>query len=43
MALMKVGSKIKIPQRQFMGESATLMNELEKQLQIKINEYWEKA
>jgi hypothetical protein len=40
---MKVGSKIKIPKRQFMGESATFMNELEKQLQIKIAEYWEKA
>jgi phage gpG-like protein len=43
MALMKVGSKIKIPQRQFMGESQTLMNELDKQLQTKIAEYWEKA
>ncbi len=43
MALMKVGSKIQIPQRQFMGESQTLMNELDRQLQTKISEYWEKA
>jgi phage gpG-like protein len=43
MALMKVGSKIKIPKRQFMGESQTLMNELDRQLQAKIAEYWEKS
>ncbi|MDR2823740.1 MAG: hypothetical protein LBB41_00905 [Prevotellaceae bacterium] len=43
MALMKVGSKIKIPKRQFMGESKTLMNNLDKKLHIKIAEYWEKA
>ena len=43
MALMKVGSKIKIPQRRFMGESQTLMNELDQKLQAKIAEYWEKA
>ena len=43
MALMKVGSKIKIPQRQFIGESQTLMNELDQKLQTKIAEYWEKA
>lgn len=43
MALMKVGSKIKIPQRQFMGESAALMNDLDQKLQIKIAEYWEKT
>jgi hypothetical protein len=36
MALMKVGSKIKIPKRQFIGESKMLMNELDKQLQVKI-------
>ena len=29
MALMKVGSKIKIPQRQFIGESKTLMTQFE--------------
>ena len=29
MALMKVGSKIKIPKRQFMGDSPTLMRQLE--------------
>ena len=29
MALMKVGTKIKIPQRRFMGESATLMKQLD--------------
>lgn len=29
MALKKVGSRIKIPQRQFMGESATLMGKLD--------------
>ena len=43
MALMKTGSKIKIPQRQFIGESQTLMNELDRQLQTKIAEYWEKS
>jgi len=43
MALMKVGSKIKIPKRQFMGESQTLMNELDQKLQAKIAEYWEKS
>jgi phage gpG-like protein len=43
MALMKVGSKIKIPQRRFIGESQTLMNELDRQLQTKIAEYWEKS
>jgi phage gpG-like protein len=43
MALMKVGSKIKIPQRQFIGESQTLMNELDQKFQDKISEYWEKA
>ena len=43
MALMKVGSKIKIPQRQFIGESQTLMNELDQKLQTKIAEYWEKS
>jgi len=43
MALMRVGSKIKIPKRQFIGESQTLMNELDRQLQIKIGEYWDKA
>ncbi|MDR0872998.1 MAG: hypothetical protein LBN27_05960 [Prevotellaceae bacterium] len=43
MALMKVGSKIKIPKRQFIGESAVLMAELDRQLGIKINEYWEKS
>jgi phage gpG-like protein len=43
MALMKIGSKIKIPQRQFMGESQTLMNELDLKLQTKIAEYWENA
>ena len=29
MALMKVGSKIKIPQRQFMGNSQTMMNQFD--------------
>jgi hypothetical protein len=43
MALMKAGAKIKIPQRQFMGESQTLMNNLDRILQTKIAEYWEKA
>jgi len=43
MALMKVGSKIKIPQRQFIGESQTLMNELDQKLHTKIAEYWDKA
>ena len=43
MALMKVGSKIKIPQRRFIGESQTLMNNLDRMLQTKIAEYWEKA
>jgi phage gpG-like protein len=43
MALMKVGSKVKIPQRQFMGESQALMNILDKELQAKIAEYWENA
>lgn len=32
MALMKVGSKIKIPQRQFMGHSKTMMDEIGKTL-----------
>jgi len=43
MALMPVGAKIKIPQRQFMGESKQLMSELDSKLQTKIAEYWEKA
>jgi phage gpG-like protein len=43
MALMKVGSKIKIPRRQFMGESQILMHELDGKLQAKIAEHWEKA
>ena len=43
MALMKVGSKIKIPQRQFIGESQTLMAELDRQLHTKIAEYWENS
>jgi phage gpG-like protein len=43
MALMKVGSKIKIPKRQFMGESYALMKMLDGGLQTKIAEYWEKA
>ncbi|MDR1155283.1 MAG: hypothetical protein LBL04_11300 [Bacteroidales bacterium] len=43
MALMKVGSNIKIPQRQFIGESRALMNILDSRLQTKIAEYWEKA
>jgi len=43
MALMKVGSQIKIPKRQFIGESQTLMNEFDRQLQTKIADYWEKA
>lgn len=43
MALMKVGSKIKIPRRQFLGESRTLMNRLDGELQVKIAEYWGKA
>ncbi|MDR1372607.1 MAG: hypothetical protein LBJ17_05720 [Dysgonamonadaceae bacterium] len=43
MALMKVGSRIKIPKRQFIGESKTLMNELDRRLNIKIKEYWGKA
>lgn len=30
MALMKVGTKIKIPKRQFIGESKTLLNQFEK-------------
>jgi phage gpG-like protein len=42
MAMMKVGTEIKIPQRKFIGESKTLMNELDRQFQIKIDEYWEK-
>ena len=29
MALMKVGSKIRIPKRRFIGESATLMAQLD--------------
>jgi hypothetical protein len=36
MALMKVGSKIKIPQRQFLGESQTLMKQLEEKFHTKI-------
>jgi phage gpG-like protein len=43
MALMKVGEKIKIPQRKFMGESLALMNKLDRELQTKIVEYWEKV
>jgi phage gpG-like protein len=43
MALMKVGSKIKIPQRRFIGESQALMTILDRELQTKILEYWEKA
>ncbi|MDR0729922.1 MAG: hypothetical protein LBF19_07375 [Prevotellaceae bacterium] len=43
MALMKVGSKIKIPQRQFMGESQTLMSRLDEKLGAKIAEYWERT
>jgi phage gpG-like protein len=37
MALIKVGSKIKIPKRQFMGASKILMNSMEKQLQTIIS------
>jgi phage gpG-like protein len=43
MALMKVGSRIKIPKRQFIGESRALMEVLDGGLQTKIAEYWEKA
>jgi phage gpG-like protein len=43
MALMKVGSKIKMPQQQFIGESQALMTILDRELQTKIAEYWEKA
>ena len=43
MALMKVGSKIKIPQRQFMGDSQKLMSVLDGKFHTKAAEYWEKA
>ncbi len=42
MALMKVGTKIKIPQRQFMGNSQTMMNNFDKwfvgQIEIQFRE-----
>ena len=41
MALMKTGSKIKIPRRQFMSESWALMNRLDGELQVKIAKYRE--
>jgi hypothetical protein len=43
MALMKVGTKIRIPKRQFIGESQALMAKLDTELQAKIQEYWENS
>lgn len=39
MALMPVGSKIKIPSRQFMGHSETLMTNLDKWVATQINQF----
>lgn len=39
MALMKTGSKIKIPKRQFMGHSETLMSNLDKWVATQINQF----
>lgn len=43
MALMKEGTKIKIPKRQFIGESKTLMNDLDKHFFSRIEFYFNKA
>jgi len=43
MALMKEGSTVRIPQRQFLGESQTLMADLDSRLHAIIEDYWEKA
>lgn len=43
MAMMKEGTKIKIPKRQFIGESKTLMNELDKHFAERIEFYFIKA
>lgn len=39
MALMKTGAKIKIPKRQFMGHSETLMSNLDKWVTTQINQF----
>jgi phage gpG-like protein len=43
MALMKEGTKIKIPKRQFIGESKILMNNLDKHFGSRIEFYFNKA
>lgn len=42
MALKKVGSRIKIPKRQFIGESATLLNDYDKWLTTEIDKRFNK-
>lgn len=43
MALMKVGTKIKIEQRKFLGESQSLMNDLDLRFHDIVKDYWQKA